>query len=186
VGAEGVRPGLYLVEHHETPQSLDLENRERTLEPFDVSRIRVDEEVDVFRRPLAAMEDDGEPPDQDVPGPGLVEGAADRADIFERRRADLRHIWLVIHCWASSKVSNRNSPRGASPVPPRSAQAVRSRVSTVSGVDTPSRRRPTTRDGSRSISRSRFTRQGYASDASAGISPGAGVKAPRGLEGGRH
>jgi hypothetical protein len=52
------------------------------------------------------MEDDGEPPDQDVVRPGFVEGAADPADVIDRRRPDLRDVWIVIHAWASSKVGS--------------------------------------------------------------------------------
>jgi hypothetical protein len=36
------------------------------------------------------VENDGEAPDQDVAGPGIVEGSADPADVVERRRTDLR------------------------------------------------------------------------------------------------
>jgi hypothetical protein len=75
--------------------------------PTYVLRLGVDEQIDVLRGPLATMEDDGEATDQDVPGPGFVEGAADAPDVVDRRRADLRDIWLFIHSWASSKVLNR-------------------------------------------------------------------------------
>ena len=108
------------------------------------------------------MEDDGESPDQDVTGRGFLEGAADPADVVDRRRTDLRDVWLLIQPWASSKVEKRYRPRGASPAPPRRARNVCWRVCTASRVDAPSRRRPTTLDGSRSISRSRSTGIGYA------------------------
>jgi hypothetical protein len=38
------------------------------------------------------VEDDRESPDQDVVGPGLVEGPADPADVGDRRRTDLRDV----------------------------------------------------------------------------------------------
>jgi hypothetical protein len=84
-----------------------LENRKRPLQALHVFRLGVNEEIDVLRGPLAAMEDDGEAPDQDVAGPGFVEGVADASDVVDRRGADLRAIWLLIHSWASSKVLNR-------------------------------------------------------------------------------
>ena len=54
------------------------------------------------------MKDDGEASDQDVPGFGFVEGAADGPDVVDRRRADLRDIWLVIHSWAGRRFKRRS------------------------------------------------------------------------------
>jgi hypothetical protein len=45
--------------------------------------------------------------DQDVAGFGLVEGASDASDVFERRRTYVRAIVLFIHVSASSKLRNR-------------------------------------------------------------------------------
>jgi hypothetical protein len=101
-----------------------LEHGEGALQTLDVCRLGVDEEVDVLRGPQAAVEDDGETADQDVAGPGFVEGATDPADVVDRRSTDLRDVSLVSHSWASSKVSKRNRPRGARPAPPRSAHRV--------------------------------------------------------------
>jgi len=51
-------------------------------------------------------------------------------------------------------------PPGSQTGRARSAQAVRSRGSAASRVEAPSRRRPTTLEGSMSTSRSRLTRKG--------------------------
>ena len=144
-----------LDENDDVARSIVLEDRERLLQSRNVLLRGIDEQVDVLGGPLAAQQNDGEASDQDVARFGVSEGAADPADVFERRWADLRDISLLIHSWASSKVAKRSRPLGARPIPPRRAQAVRSMVSTRSGVGVPSRRRPTVFDGSMSISRSR-------------------------------
>ena len=108
---------------------------------------------------------DGEAPDQDVAGPGLLERTTDAADVFDGWRADLWDISLLSHAWASSKLVNRKRPRGASPRVPRRAHAVRSKASALRGVAAASRRFPTTLEGSTSISRSRRTRTSLYPDA---------------------
>ncbi len=115
-------------------------------------------QVDVLRGAFAAVQDDGETADQDVAGPGFFEGAADAPDVVDGWRADLWDISLLSHAWASSKVANRKRPRGASPRVPRRALTVRSKVSALCAVAAPSRRLPTTLEGSKSISRSCLTK----------------------------
>lgn len=147
-------PGRVVFEHGECP-----------LEPSDVLGSGIDEQVDVLRGALAAVQDDGEAADQDVAGPGLFEGAADASDVFDGWRADLWDIWILSHAWASSKLVNRNRPRGASPRVPRRAHAVRRSASALRAVAAPSRRLPTTLEGSTSISRSRLTKASLYPDA---------------------
>ena len=80
---------------------------EAGLEPRDVSRRGVDEQVDVLGGASAAVSGDREAADQDVAGSGLVEGASDASDVCERRRTYVRAIIRVIHSSASSKLRNR-------------------------------------------------------------------------------
>jgi hypothetical protein len=74
-----------------------LEYRERLLQARHVVRCGIDQKVDVLGRAQAAVQDDGEASDQDVPGSRIREGSADPADVFDRRRANLRDVSLVSH-----------------------------------------------------------------------------------------
>ena len=68
---------------------------------------RIDEEVYVFRRPCAAMRDDGEAANENVARAGIVQRPADPNEIFDLRLACARAIVRIIHTSASSKLLKR-------------------------------------------------------------------------------
>ena len=73
---------------------------ERTVNGFD-------QQVDVLGRAGAAVSDNGEPADEDIARPGVVQRLADAGEVFDLRLACVRAIVRVIHASASSKLVKR-------------------------------------------------------------------------------
>ena len=84
--------------------------------------------IDVFGRSRSAVRDDGEAADEQVARAGVVQRPADPDEVFDLRLACVRAIVRVIHASASSKLTNRYTPRGMTAPVPRMSASVRCRA----------------------------------------------------------
>ena len=102
-----------------------LQDLQRLPDQPDVLRRGVDQEIDVFRGASAAVRDDRESANQEIPGAVRVQRPREPDEVFDLRFTCVRTIIRVIHASASSKLPKRNTPRGTSAPVPRSAASVR-------------------------------------------------------------
>ena len=72
------------------------QDAERPLHARHVLRRIVDQQVDVFGEPRAAVGDDGEAADQHVAGARVVQRSADAGEVFRLRRSCVRRIVSII------------------------------------------------------------------------------------------